>query len=55
VAEPAPLIGHQRTWYLEASQTTRRSRQTVLAVQAGNTFTPLPKGVQSFLGETPTW
>ena len=27
------------------------SRQTVLAVQAGNTFTPVPKGVQSFLGE----
>ena len=36
-------------------QTTQRSRPTVLAVQAGNTFIPLPKGVQSFLGETPTW
>src|SRR5262245_3034720 len=36
-------------------QTTQQGRQTVLAVQAGNTFTPLPKGVQSFLGETPTW
>ena len=36
-------------------QTTQRSRQTVLAVQVGNTFIPLPKGVQSFLGETPTW
>jgi hypothetical protein len=36
-------------------QTTQRSQQTVLAVQVGNTFTPLPKGVQSFLGETPTW
>ena len=35
--------------------TAQRSRQTVLAVQAGNTFTPLPKAVQSFLGETPTW
>ena len=36
-------------------QTTQRSRQTVLAVQAGNTSTPLPKAVQSLVGETPTW
>jgi len=36
-------------------QATQRNQQLVLAVQAGNSFTPLPKGVQSFLGQTPTW
>jgi hypothetical protein len=24
-------------------------------VQAGNVFTPLPRGVRSFLGDVPTW
>jgi hypothetical protein len=35
---------------------TQRNPQTELGVvTAGNAFTPLPKGVQAFLGQTPTW
>jgi hypothetical protein len=37
-------------------QATERNPQTLLGVvNAGSTFTPLPKGVQAFLGQTPTW
>jgi hypothetical protein len=35
--------------------TTQRNQNTVLGVQAGNTFTPLPAGVQSFQGKSPAW
>jgi hypothetical protein len=35
---------------------TQNNPQTELGViQPGNPFTPLPKGVQAFLGQTPTW
>ena len=37
-------------------QATQRNPQTLLGVVTpGNPFTPLPKGVQAFLGQTPTW
>jgi hypothetical protein len=35
--------------------TTQRNQGTVLGIQAGNTFTPLPPGVQSFQGQSPAW
>jgi hypothetical protein len=36
-------------------RTTQRNQNTVLGIQAGNTFTPLPAGVQSLQGKSPTW
>jgi hypothetical protein len=34
---------------------TQRNQGTVLGIQAGNTFTPLPPHVQSFQSQSPTW
>jgi len=37
-------------------QATQRNPQTELGVvQSGTPFAPLPKGVQAYLGQTPTW
>jgi len=38
-----------------APGTTQRNQNIVLGIQAGNTFTPLPPGVQSFIGQSPAW
>jgi hypothetical protein len=35
--------------------TTQSNQRTVLGIQAGNTFTPLPPGVQSFQSHSPAW
>jgi hypothetical protein len=33
----------------------QRNQNIVLGIQAGNTFTPLPPRVQSFIGRSPAW
>jgi len=35
--------------------TAQHNRGTVLGIQAGNTFTPLPPRVQSFINQSPAW